>query len=463
MAKNIIHIIFDYFNDKLSNKERYALEKNLNADPFLNDALEGFAQLSKAELEHDFKIIENSLQNRIHKKKERKFIPYIGIAASIAIIIGIGSVLINKNTTKLKKETLTEDAEALTDSILLHNTLSVEVARNGLDSLDMELPDDQLAYIEEKKQSPQLKKKAKSTKLLKTKSEDKKNEIIEPAPVQMAQSIKIIEVTEETMANAEMETDAIKPPIVQEKALTQITTSQAPERIIKAAKSDINFTIKGTVIDAETKEPLPGATIYQGSQGTVSDFDGNFDFKIFDDSLIQIAYVGYKTKEISINELANSNSPIELHANQLALEEVVIVGYGNRKRSSNTGTVSTLSSSDLSGIPEPSEEVLKYKPIAIKINHEGTVDSTAYPKMHIRKFKKYLKKEFAFTSDIPCKIELEFIVLTNGSLSDIEIVESISEQFSNEAIRLIKEGPAWEAAVLNGKKIEQKIRITIKF
>ncbi len=60
--------------------------------------------------------------------------------------------------------------------------------------------------------------------------------------------------------------------------------------------------VTGTIIDGETKEPLPFVTIFtpKSSEGTVSDLEGKFEF-IALDSIIQIQYLGYKTIITSID------------------------------------------------------------------------------------------------------------------------------------------------------------------
>ena len=61
-----------------------------------------------------------------------------------------------------------------------------------------------------------------------------------------------------------------------------------------AAFADIH--VKGTVIDADTSEPMIGVSILvKGtSTGTVTDFDGNFDINVPDKATLQLSYMGYK-------------------------------------------------------------------------------------------------------------------------------------------------------------------------
>ena len=65
--------------------------------------------------------------------------------------------------------------------------------------------------------------------------------------------------------------------------------------------ADIN--VKGTVIDADTSEPMIGVSILvKGTTtGTITDFDGNFEMVVPDKATLQLSYMGYKTIELRAN------------------------------------------------------------------------------------------------------------------------------------------------------------------
>ncbi|WP_345006942.1 TonB-dependent receptor [Snuella lapsa] len=98
--------------------------------------------------------------------------------------------------------------------------------------------------------------------------------------------------------------------------------------------------LTGTVVDAETQEPLPGATVLiKGtSKGTSTDFDGNFSLTAdSNDKLLVVSYVGYKTQEVSVD--GRSSFTINLAVDSNSLEEVVVVGFGTQKRENISGAV----------------------------------------------------------------------------------------------------------------------------
>lgn len=86
-------------------------------------------------------------------------------------------------------------------------------------------------------------------------------------------------------------------------------------------------TLRGTVVDAVTKEPLIGANITygeNGSQGTVTDFDGAYQLEMENgEYTITFSYVGYGAKEMTVNLTKNQRLDVELEGDAI-LNEVVI-------------------------------------------------------------------------------------------------------------------------------------------
>ncbi|WP_211097031.1 SusC/RagA family TonB-linked outer membrane protein [Neolewinella litorea] len=111
-------------------------------------------------------------------------------------------------------------------------------------------------------------------------------------------------------------------------------------------------TLSGTVTDAETGEPLIGATILvQGTNtGTVTDIDGKFEITVPDDATtLIVSSIGYERKEVPINGQTVLN--IALGSNVESLSEVVVVGYGTQRKSDVTGAIGTISSEELLRAP----------------------------------------------------------------------------------------------------------------
>ncbi|MBW2962628.1 SusC/RagA family TonB-linked outer membrane protein [Mesonia aestuariivivens] len=111
-----------------------------------------------------------------------------------------------------------------------------------------------------------------------------------------------------------------------------------------------NKTVSGTVQD-ENNVPLPGVNILiKGtSQGTQSDFDGNYSLQASEGDLILFSYVGTKTIEKKIG--AESTYDVVMESDSAELDEVVVVGYGTQKRKLTTGSVGSLDAENFAERP----------------------------------------------------------------------------------------------------------------
>ncbi|WP_291959312.1 SusC/RagA family TonB-linked outer membrane protein [Maribacter sp.] len=99
--------------------------------------------------------------------------------------------------------------------------------------------------------------------------------------------------------------------------------------------------VSGTVTD-EMDQPLIGANILvKGTtNGVVADFDGNFSIETSSTATLIISYTGYSKQEVPVNN--QTSIMVKLLPDAAALDEVVVIGYGSRKRSDVTGAVSTV-------------------------------------------------------------------------------------------------------------------------
>lgn len=110
--------------------------------------------------------------------------------------------------------------------------------------------------------------------------------------------------------------------------------------------------ITGLVTDKATGDPLPQVTILvKGTTtGTTTDFDGNYSISVKEGSdILVFKYLGYKTQEIKINNRKTINISMDEDTN--VLEDVVVIGYGSRKKSDVTGAVASVKTEELTAFP----------------------------------------------------------------------------------------------------------------
>ncbi|CAG5067844.1 TonB-dependent receptor P3 [Dyadobacter sp. CECT 9623] len=111
--------------------------------------------------------------------------------------------------------------------------------------------------------------------------------------------------------------------------------------------------VNGLVKD-DSGQSLPGATVVQkgSSKYTVSDVDGKFEIPAPKDFpfTLQINLTGYQQQEVEIYELAGEPIDVVLKTANV-LDQVVVIGYGTQKKGDLTGSVSSISTNDLKGVP----------------------------------------------------------------------------------------------------------------
>ncbi|MDD4605853.1 MAG: TonB-dependent receptor [Dysgonamonadaceae bacterium] len=128
--------------------------------------------------------------------------------------------------------------------------------------------------------------------------------------------------------------------ILSPKEISEITND------LLASKQQQGKTITGTIVDAQG-EAIIGANIIEAgtTNGTVTDFDGNFRLNVEDGALVHISYIGYLSQEI--NTAGRTRLDIVLLEDTQSLEELVVVGYGVQKKKLITGATIQVDGDDL--------------------------------------------------------------------------------------------------------------------
>ncbi|WP_315516447.1 TonB-dependent receptor [Hoylesella shahii] len=106
--------------------------------------------------------------------------------------------------------------------------------------------------------------------------------------------------------------------------------------------------IKGNVSDAKG-EPIVGATISEkgGTGGTITDINGDFTLDLAPDNAITISYVGFKPQTLKPTDGIH----VTLDEQAKGLDEVVVIGYGTKKKANLIGAVSTVGAEELKDRP----------------------------------------------------------------------------------------------------------------
>ena len=393
-----------YSGNKMTDKEKNEFERKLQKDAFAEEVAEGFEMIKSGEVEKDIASLHKRLIARTARKQ--RFVLY-RIAASIAVLMVISSIFIIVRRNRPLKQ--------LSDATIHVKEMEIAESKPLSKPPEVTQKTDVIPVISERKP-------------VKSGTRQESQERIEKSVVMEKEKLARGVVTDTTKA---YQTD---------KAGRQVTYDQmaAPVAVLVKSERPAEFRIKGKVISSEDNLPVPGASvIIKGTPtGVVTDSGGNFNIILPDSGsrIIVAGFIGLKSKEMQVK--GDSAIQVRLDPAVSSLSEVVVIGYG-------TGRAET----------EEVEQISDYFP--------------PQPATGRSNFNKYiednLQRPDPSTAGQRVVVVVSFMVHNNGNVDSIRIVRSPGKLFSDEAIRLINEGPAWKPAEQNGKTIDDEVRIRIVF
>ncbi len=135
-----------------------------------------------------------------------------------------------------------------------------------------------------------------------------------------------------------------------------ISNSEIIVRAGNLSQSEIKK-ITGTIVSETDGNPIPGANIIiKGTtKGTITDLNGDFSIQVNEDDILLISFVGFKSVEIPVK--GKIALDIKLIEDITKLDELVVIGYGQMKRSDLTGAVASVSADDIKNSVSPSLDI----------------------------------------------------------------------------------------------------------
>jgi len=133
-------------------------------------------------------------------------------------------------------------------------------------------------------------------------------------------------------------------------------------------------TITGRIFSKGDQTPISGASVLvKGtSNGTTTNTQGNFILRVANDNaVLVISYVGFNTQEVAVN--GGANLSIQLTQENTTLTDVVVVGYGTQKKSTLTGSVTSVKGSEVNKSPNVnvSNSLVGRLPGLVAVNGSG--------------------------------------------------------------------------------------------
>jgi TonB-linked SusC/RagA family outer membrane protein len=109
--------------------------------------------------------------------------------------------------------------------------------------------------------------------------------------------------------------------------------------------------VSGSVFDGTSGEGLPGATVQiKGTtNGTITDFNGQYKLSVTDEAVLIVNFIGYTTQEVAVGN--QSVLDITLVEDVAQLDEIVVIGYGVQRKKVVTGAIESVSAEEISLTP----------------------------------------------------------------------------------------------------------------
>ena len=219
--------------------------------------------------------------------------------------------------------------------------------------------------------------------------------------------------------------------------------------------------VSGKVTEANG-QGLPGVSVVvKGTTAaTTTDVDGNFTINAGSNSTLVFSYIGFSAQEVAIGGRSTIN--VTLAESNQALEEVVVVGYGERKRREITGAISSIGAAEISQSPFQSPELaMQGRMPGVFVSTPGG-DPTARPVVRIRGVSTFGNAEPLYVVDgIP--LYEAFNGAVEGSESDLRTPINVMNTINPndiESISVLKDATA--SAIYGVRASNGVILITTK-
>ena len=403
----------------MSAAEMHALEKAAMEDPFLADAMEGYSKVPEDQESNlaalRARIAERTGGASIVHIKRRNY--WWRVAAAVVLIAGLGTLTLRYITDSNKRS---ENAVAKTQIPLPPpSTSSQQIATDSVSTFTTTDTSKDLAA---------------SNATIASNNNDKK--IASKNKPQVVGSVVTADRDSSvnlTFASPQVLTEKEEQGRNVDRLEGKVAGVKTDDRDAMQSRSNAllfnNFS--GRVVDPQNNA-IPMANVRMNNANVaLTDRNGNFQFKSFDTvANVSIVSSGYFAREVNL-------------AGNQATEPIVLQVENSKKSKSTDGFVS------------PKKKIqTETKDLNVYINDAQPVTGWKDFEEYLEKNKKISAKEGATTGEVV----VTFRVDRDGKLSNFDIEKSLSKIHDAEAIRLIKEGPAW--MVTKGKRPRVKVIVT---
>ena len=129
-------------------------------------------------------------------------------------------------------------------------------------------------------------------------------------------------------------------------------------------------TVKGHVVDATGLEVIGANVVEKGNttNGTITDFEGNFTLTVPQGATLQISFIGYKPVEVAAAPAVN----VTMQDDTELLGEVVVIGYGVARKNDLTGSVTAVKPDEMNrGLVTNASDMMQGKIAGVNVQNNG--------------------------------------------------------------------------------------------
>ncbi|MFD2247806.1 energy transducer TonB [Pontibacter ruber] len=449
MSQDNLHILWDredhpstellrqYQEDALPDALSHQLERHLLDCDLCTDVLEGLVVSDAGKTRSALRHINQHIAARTRKKKRKPLPLYLTdwrVAAALFLVL-CSTLLVfyyNYKEIRQQEQSIASDSDrVIQESMDLAEAPAVSAPESMADAV----PDTVRQTIvtttphttRRKKLPfvpPQIRVQEQEEIVSDAEHPESEAEIILPETPAVAQSAP---VTEAAGSIAFQDRNALVP---ESSSVAKALEGRAAGIKLKSANSVAMKQVQGQVLSSDGR-PLPGVavTIKGTSTGVATDAQGNFTLNLpIEKATLAFSYIGFEREEKTIST-GTQHLTVNLQENTSSLSEVVVTGNGKRTAPTQPPVV-----------------------VAAKL----AVSAKAY--------RKYLEENIRYTSaSEKGRVVVQATVSPTGTLQNLQVIKSLCPSCDEEALRLVSQGPSWEPAISNGKKVEQQVKIVVRF
>ena len=221
------------------------------------------------------------------------------------------------------------------------------------------------------------------------------------------------------------------------------TQKQSPTDIIEIVSTEVSGTnntdslsvIKGIITDC-MRNPITGVLIIEKGtkNGTVTDEFGNFTLRVSEKHPLVVQSIGFQSQEIEIQKTAYIQVVLQ-EDSTLMMGEILVVN--TKKKSQKKKILTTCVSETMPEFPGGNTALMSF----------------------IQQNIQYPDPDICITG----KVIVQFIISTDGNITNAKIVRSVHPKFDKEALRVVKLMPKWKPGTQKGKPVAMEYTIPVSF